>query len=1164
MSDRAQRVEAVFLAALEQPSGRQDDFISAECNGDVALADEVRSLLKNHGGDDGFMDSKDAPGRLLLSNIGILPVPDDEPTLPPDRRIGPYAVIGILGAGGMGVVYVAEQDRPHRTVALKVLRKGIASSRILRRFEYEAEVLGRLHHPGIAQVFEAGTYRETGSEVVRPYIAMELIRGKNLIQHARDEKLRSRAKLELIARVCDAVQHAHHTGVIHRDLKPANILVEPNESPAKPDDTGTAEFSHVGQPKILDFGVARATDAPSQFTTIQSGMGQIIGTLPYMSPEQISGPGEQIDARTDVYAIGAMLYQLLAGKVPHDLRSRALPEVARVVSSEPVQKLSSIDRVFRGDIETIVSKALEKDRARRYQSPADLAGDLRRHLAGLPILARQDSALYVLRTQMRRYRHFVAGAAVFLVTLTTLAIIAIVQASRATKSAEAESIARIVAQEAERAAVQQRNRADATSAELTRQLSRSNIERGRALGAAGSIRPAEELLWREHYQTPASPQTYWALWELYQRQPALATADVGSETYWTAASPDGSTIAVTANNGTVMLRDARTLQALASKRVFASQALGAAFSPDGRLLAVTGITREILLLDPSTLHELARFGEVAGPIRCVTFDQTGTRIAAANNDGTISVYDLATLTSTRRLGRRGPVITRVAIAGDGTIAAGSVSGDLLLWRPGSAIPSRTLAHEGGIATLSFSADSATLASGGNDRTVRLWNVADGQPIGVLESPNGWIKSVCFMPDGRRLVSAGWWNVEVWDVLEHKRLRAYPLAQGVNGGAITPDGAVFVAGYGSFLRSYDLAADPGVRRLPPHDGRCTVAYSPDGEMLATSDNTGRVRLWNARSLAPIHELIGHNARVRSIEFHPSRPIVAAGSEDRSLILWDTTTGRILHRWDRCGDIANRSFNFSPDGRWIATIGTDLVTRIRRVDDGAIVGEMPRVTGELISARFSPDGRRLAVTNRLNQLAVWDVSGLNADPAPTPEQPFTPTLAWKPGALAGEQPWTPLFTADGSRLITGDWSRALAIWSFDSSTPLATLEGHSGLIVDAVLSPRDPDILASSSADGTVKLWSIADRQNLMSIELFQGWDALTLAFDPSGRTLAVASATGQIALVDMDHFQRHIAGNTLFQVERLMRLNCFGGSNDLRNWAARILAAPSPLPANPPK
>ena len=546
MSDRAQRVEAVFLAALEQPSGRQDAFISAECNGDIALADEVRSLLKNHGGDDGFMDSKDAPGRLLLSNIGILPVPDDEPTLPSDRRIGPYTVIGILGAGGMGVVYVAEQERPHRTVALKVLRKGIASSRILRRFEYEAEVLGRLHHPGIAQVFEAGTYRETGSEVVRPYIAMELIRGKNLIQHARDEKLRSRSKLELIARVCDAVQHAHHTGVIHRDLKPANILVEPNQAPAKPDDTGAAEFAHVGQPKILDFGVARATDVPSQFTTIQSGMGQIIGTLPYMSPEQISGPGEQIDARTDVYAIGAMLYQLLAGKVPHDLRSRTLPEVARVVSSEPIQKLSSIDRVFRGDIETIVSKALEKDRDRRYQSPADLAADLRRHLAGLPILARQDSALYVLRTQMRRYRHFVAGAAVFLVTLTTLAIIAIVQASRATKSAEAESIARIVAQEAERAAVQQRNRADATSAELTRQLSRSNIERGRALGASGSIRSAEELLWREHYQTPASPQTYWALWELYQRQPALATADVGGETYWTAASSDGTTVAVTA------------------------------------------------------------------------------------------------------------------------------------------------------------------------------------------------------------------------------------------------------------------------------------------------------------------------------------------------------------------------------------------------------------------------------------------------------------------------------------------------------------------------------------------------------------------------------------------------------------------------------------------
>jgi tetratricopeptide (TPR) repeat protein len=364
-------------------------------------------------------------------------------------RLGSYRILRLIGEGGMGSVYEAEQEKPRRTVALKVIKPGVVSSQALRRFELESQVLGMLQHPGIARIYEAGT--ADSGQGLQPFFAMELVRGRNLLEHAAARGLGMRDRLELVARVCDAVQHAHQKGVIHRDLKPINILVDES-----------------GEPKVLDFGVARATDAELQ-TTVQTQTGVIVGTIPYMSPEQVAADPAGIDTRSDVYALGVVLYELLSGRLPYDLRGKPIPEAARVIGEEEPARLSSVDRSCRGDVETIVAKALEKDRSRRYGSAAELGADIRRFLSDQPIVARPPSAGYQIRKFAKRNKVLVAGFAVAFVALAAGAAISTWQAVRATRAEQLAS-ARLVQAE------QQAARAGAINGFLLEMLGSANPE----------------------------------------------------------------------------------------------------------------------------------------------------------------------------------------------------------------------------------------------------------------------------------------------------------------------------------------------------------------------------------------------------------------------------------------------------------------------------------------------------------------------------------------------------------------------------------------------------------------------------------------------------------------------------------------------------------------
>ncbi len=305
----------------------------------------------------------------------------DAPTLPPGTSVGRYRIDAVLGVGGMGAVYRATQSKPQRQVALKLIRAGVLTPRTLQRFDLEAEILGRLDHRNIAQIYEAGIDQATGS----PYFAMELIDGQEPGDYAHSHALEVRDRLVLFTKLCGAVQHAHANGVIHRDLKPGNVMVTPE-----------------GEPKVLDFGIARATDSSSAPATLQTNMGQLIGTLYYMSPEQANGDTHLLDTRSDVYALGVVLFELLTGRLPYELKDKPLHRAVGTIVEAPPARLGEADRSLRGDLEVIVAKTLEKDPDQRYQTVADLSADLRRMLADQPILARPPSVLYRATKFVRR------------------------------------------------------------------------------------------------------------------------------------------------------------------------------------------------------------------------------------------------------------------------------------------------------------------------------------------------------------------------------------------------------------------------------------------------------------------------------------------------------------------------------------------------------------------------------------------------------------------------------------------------------------------------------------------------------------------------------------------------------------------------------------------
>ncbi|MDY7109683.1 MAG: serine/threonine-protein kinase [Planctomycetota bacterium] len=551
------------------------------------------------------------------------PSPPSSPALP--REIGGYEIQRLLGSGGMATVYAALQKQPRRTVALKIMRVAIDARAALHRFKREIEILGRLRHPFIAQVYDAGMH-DDGTGAV-PYFVMEYVpRARTITDFADEKNLSLRDRLKLFVKVCAAIENGHHNKIIHRDLKPGNILID-----------------ETGNPKIIDFGVARATEVDVAAQTMHTEEGRLVGTIQYMAPEQLEATRQDLDARCDVYALGAVLYKLVTGRQPHNLKGLPVFTAAQVIREDDPPRPSSIRPELKGDLETIILKALEKDRARRYRTAGSLGRDLVRFLADKPIQARKAGIVHRARLFARRHRvELTAGAVVVLVMAIAASIV-----------------------------VYQRTTMPAPGTPAEVETAQGPEPDGAADESAAA--PAQPSPPGEVTPPPTSPEPPEAF---------TLSGQAGRITALT-FDPTGRFLASASEDLSVMVRDVIERESILTTTDHDEPVTHIAFSADGSLLATNAADGRLVIVERAggKIDGVLRHGRRS--LHAVAVGPDAQTVALACDDLTIRTYrrDGADLHTHR--GTTG-AFHAVAFSADGALlAGGSEGGGVYLWEVAS-------------------------------------------------------------------------------------------------------------------------------------------------------------------------------------------------------------------------------------------------------------------------------------------------------------------------------------------------------------------------------------------------------------------------------------------------------------------------------------------------
>jgi WD40 repeat protein/predicted Ser/Thr protein kinase len=1083
----SETVEALFQQALDLDPQRRGAFLDEQCGGDLDLRAAVEELLQFDAKAQSVPDFLRSPAAAVRAAL-----PLRAEAMP--ASFGRYRILRLYGEGGMGTVYEAEQDNPRRTVALKVIRPGLVSPEHVKRFGHEAQILARLQHPGIAQVYEAGIGADG-----RPFFAMEFIRGMPLDEYAISRDLDAAARLELLARVCDAVQHAHDRGVIHRDLKPGNILVDES-----------------GQPKVLDFGVAHVTAADLLTTLSRTQAGQLLGTLSYMSPEQIAADPTGLDGRSDVYTLGVILFELLAHRLPYHLEQLPVHEVARVIQLEEPSRLGSIDALYRGDVEIMVAKALEKDKARRYASAGDLASDIRRYLRGEAILARPAPALYQLRKFARRHKGLVAGVSGIFAALLVGTIVSILFALRAAEYARVADENARVANERERVATYQSYRARIAAAVAA--LSHHDV--ADAAGQLDAAPPAwRDWEWRhlrirlddstsvlpaysgelqylirdaKGIRTAALTRDSLRLTDLESNE--LLTRSFGTETIYRNLSPlltrhglrlagrpgesaAGSPALAQSPDRTTNILELLDDEGRAQARLKGpegTQASLTAVSPDGAQVAVIWMgTKEgvFTLYDPDSGKPMLTSAQDIGYTWALVFSPDGTRVATGGEDGLARLWDTSTGKMTAQCRGHTSKVLGVAFRPDGRrLVTASADGTVRQWDPttGREAESPYERHTGEVVTAAYSADGLWVASGGTDRTVRVWGAANRRDVAVLHGHTGVVSQLAFTADGRRLASAS----------QLGRL------------SYTEDGTV---------RIWELGLQAGTSVLLGHTSYVyPVAYSPDGQWIASGSWDKTVRVWDAVTGESCAEL-PHPESVLDLAFSPDSSWLVSGCHgDESLHIWNVATARLQHRFKGPGRIAIQAIAVSPDGARIAAGDADGRATIRDAATGAEVHAFGMaLVGAKKSLAYSPDGRLLAGTGEdPTQIDLWDTQTRQRSARLTGHSGFVHSVA---------------FSGDGRLLASASADRTVRVWDVAAAQCVAVLTGHTDEVFTAVFHP-DGKRLASAGRDRAIWLWDLASGQEVARLEGHTNY-VFSLAFSPDGTSLVSGSGDGTVRIWD---------------------------------------------------
>ncbi|MGA9451799.1 MAG: serine/threonine-protein kinase [Verrucomicrobiia bacterium] len=873
--------EALFRAAVELPPDKRSAFLDAVCEGNAALRQRLEALLAAHEPAREFVNSPAPPRGEKKTMVVSLP-----PTEEPGASIGRYKILEKVGEGGFGIVYVAEQREPvKRRVALKIIKLGMDTRQVVARFEAERQALAMMDHPNIAKVLDAGA-----TDAGRPYFVMELVRGIKMTEYCDQNKLSTKERLDLFIKVCQAIQHAHQKGVIHRDIKPSNILVTLHDG--------------VPVPKVIDFGIAKATQQELTDKTLYTQLQQFIGTPAYMSPEQAEMSGLDIDTRSDIYSLGVLLYELLTGRTPFDakeLMSLGIDAMRKTIrEKEPVRPSTKVATLqgeelsttaarhsveapklislLRGDLDWIVMKCLEKDRTRRYETANGLAADLKRHLNNEPVVARPPSTAYRFQKAFRRNKLvFTAGTAVAVALLLGIiastwqsvratrakheALAAQAQATAQREQAEANEQKAVEAQANENKLRQQaqaeelaaRQRAYASDMNVAAQaLAGNNLGRALDLLNRQRPRPGQKDLrgweWRYLWQQTRSDASF----TLYQE-----SAEVNSLT----VSPDGYWVAVGAyHKGGLSVWDMRTRQelvCLAKDEMY----VRAAFSPTDPLVAFTSSTvsssgqeRNTLRLWSTSTRQMVAELPLDGECLGLAFAKDGRTLVTSTSHGQITLWRIPE--GTRLAGYPSEqsgidVGTDFAATSDLSLAAYGLLGGrmrVIDLRTGKELWTAVASKEF-ITALAFSPDGKTLASaaGFAESDIRLWDVATGKQIGQLEGNGSWVSSLVFWPDGKKLAtSSADQTIRTWDVASRKCLDVLRgHRQEVWRLALLPDDKTLVSGgKDGTVCFWDTSVTHShqLRITLPAENVRNWNFAPDGRSVLTLDQQGQVAQW----------------------------------------------------------------------------------------------------------------------------------------------------------------------------------------------------------------------------------------------------------------------------------------------------------------------------------
>ncbi len=1092
--NRFQRIEECFEEALKRDGEERSRFLDKVCQGDPALREEVESLLLHH---------QEAEGGLLDIPALERKLKIEPPSLP--ERIGHFEIKELLGEGGMGAVYLAEQSEPiRRQVALKLIKLGMDTKEVIARFEAERQALALMSHPGIAKVYEAGATGEG-----RPYFTMEHVPGPTITDHCDQKSLTLAERLELFLQVCGAVQHAHQRGIIHRDIKPSNILVTTDESQALP--------------KIIDFGIAKAVGQRLTEKTFVTQRGVIIGTPAYVSPEQLEMVPD-IDTRTDVYSLGVLLYELLVGTLPFEPAEGGYGEIRRQIleteSPRPSTRLSHRDersrkiaqkrrtdvrtlrRQMHGDLDWIALKALEKDRTRRYASVSELAADIRRHLTQEPVLAGPPGSIYKLNKFIRR--HKLGAAVVFFIFLGLLA--GIVGLAMGLKFAReelefAQSVlfdtytttalgateendlpqAFLWLTKAASLNLDDPRRKEACRIRLNNWLSRLPVPTSVLRHQGGGIRHLE-FHPSGGYLLVLAESDHCTVWDVAGEKPIdLPGGDhPGSAATW---SPDGKSLAL-GFDGQVDIFGFPGGEEI-HRLISPGQTNDLTFSPNGQFLATAG--DQVRIWD-SREKRLAVELQHPKPVRNLAFDFRGERLLTACEDGMVRLFSIS-----RDGGKAKPLFGPVPHLLEGSIPNHP-------FKP--SFTPKFIDEERGILT----------ATGPTE--VTWWDVKTGEKVQVIPSEEG-LAGFTADPGGRFFAILGPGKAQVWDsALERNTGWSISHLKGLTDATFSPDGSsLLTCGLDQTARLWVLPAPktlgPLRQIIPPfivphQKPVLRVAYSPDALFFSTVQADGLIRIWKFREEKLKHHLMtlstgiagvalsrdGRHLMPLKVNFYPRRttrvfdvatgepagpPLDAGGyfiggglSPDEpngftlsnnpgSIRFWNWRSGELLSTLKTAADPWAASYR--PDGRLLALSCADGKIFLVDPDEGLVVRELRKeVPGGQNSSNgkfqvlFAPDGRSILSWGSGEPLQAWE--------AETGKLIKLPPGQRLPCSYVS-------FTSDGRQMALVAPDGIVTVWNSLQGQLLASLN-HPELVQEAIFS-LDGHSLLTICKDGAVRVW-----------------------------------------------------------------------------------------------